>query len=76
MGARQTTVCLSCSRTGNCHGSTMAESLFATLKNEMHYRASFATRAANHAVIELIKADCNRGRPPSTIGYKVPAYAM
>ncbi len=54
----------SCSRTGNCHGSTMSESLFATLKNEMHYRASFATRAANHAVIELIKADCNRRRPP------------
>ena len=29
---------LSCSRTGKCHDNAVAESFFATLKNEMHYR--------------------------------------
>lgn len=68
---------LSCSRTGNCHDNAVAESFFATPKNEMHYRRSFATRAdAKHAVIEFIEADYNRERPHSTIGYQIPAQAM
>ena len=55
----------------------MAESFFATLKNEMYYRRSFATRAgAKHAVIEFIEADHNRKRPHSTIGCQIPARAM
>lgn len=63
--ARANDVRLSCSRTGNCYDNTVAESFFATLKNEMRYRASLATRAAaKHAVIELIVADCNRRSPP------------
>lgn len=75
--ARANDVRPSCSRTGNCHDSAVAESFFATLKNEMYYRRSFPTRdSAKHAVIEFIEAYCNRRRPHSTIGYKVPAEAM
>lgn len=75
--ARDNDVRLSCSRTGNCHDNAVAESFFATLKNEMYYRRSFATRLeAKHAVIEFIEADYNRRRPHSTIGYKIPAKAM
>ena len=55
----------------------MAESFFATLKNEMYHRRSFQTRdAAKHAVIEFIEVEYNRRRPHSTIGYQIPAKAM
>ena len=75
--ARANGVRLSSSRTGNCRDNAVAESFFATLKNEMYYRRSFATRAdAKHAVIEFIEADYNRKRPHSTIGYQIPASAM
>ena len=75
--ARANDVRLSCSRTGGCHDAAVAESFFATLKTETHCRRSFPTRDfANHAVIEFIEAYCNRRRPHSTIGYKVPAEAM
>lgn len=70
-------MCLSCSRTGSCHDNAVAESFFATLKNEMHRRRSFPTRdSTKHAVIEFIEAYYNRRRPHSTIGCKVPAEAM
>lgn len=75
--ARDNDVRLSCSRTGNCHDNAVAESFFTTLKNEMYYRRSFATRAqAKMAVIEFIEAYYNRKRPHSTIGYKIPADVM
>ena len=75
--ARDNDVRLSCSRSGNCHDNAVAESFFATLKNEMYYRRSFPTRdSAKHAVIELSEVYYNRRRPHSTIGYKVPAEAM
>lgn len=75
--ARDNDVRLSCSRTGNCRDNAVAESFFATLKNEMRCRRSFPTRnSAKHAVIEFIEAYYNRRRPHSTIGYKVPAEAM
>ena len=75
--ARASDVRLSCSRTGNCHDNAVAESFFATLKNEMNHRRHFPTRdAAKHAVIEFIEADYNRKRPHSTIGYQVPAQAI
>lgn len=75
--ARDNDVRLSCSRTGNCHDNAVAESFFATLKNEMYYRESFATRdGARHAVIEFIEGYYNRRRPHSSIGYKVPAQVM
>ena len=35
--ARANDVRLSCSRTGNCHDNAVAESFFATLKNEFFY---------------------------------------
>ena len=70
-------MCLSCSRTGSCHDNAVAESFFATLKNEMYHRRSFPTRnSAKHAAIEFIEACYNRRRPHSTIGCKVPAEAM
>ena len=75
--ARVNDVRLSCSRTGSCHDNAVAESFFATLKNEMYYRRSFPTRdSAKHAVIEFIEAYYNRRRSHSTIGCKVPAEAM
>ena len=55
--ARDNDVRLSRSRTGNCHDNAVAESFFATLKNEMYYRERFPTRAAaRHAVVEFIEA--------------------
>lgn len=75
--ARDNDVRLSCGRTGSCHDNAVAESFFATLKNEMYHRESFATRAdAKHAVIRFIEAEYNRRRPHSTIGYQIPAKAM
>lgn len=75
--ARDNDARLSCSRSGSCHDNAVAESFFATLKNEMRCRRSFPTRdSAKHAVIEFIEAYYNRRRPHSTIGYKVPAEAM
>lgn len=62
---------LSCSHTGNCHDNAVAESFFATLKNEMYYRRSFRTRKeAKMSVIWFIETYYNRKRPHSTIGYK------
>lgn len=75
--ARDNDVRLSCSRTGSCHDNAVAESFFATLKNEMYHRRSFPTRAAARlAVVEFIESYYNRRRPHSTIGYQVPAQAM
>ncbi len=74
---RANDVCLSRSHTGNCHDNAVAESFFATLKNEMYHRMRFPTRdAAKHAVIEFIEADYNHRRSHSTIGYQVPAQVM
>lgn len=75
--ARANDVRISCSRTGNCRDSAVAESFFATLKNEMHCRRRFATGAeAGHTVVEFIEAYYSRRRPHSSTGYRVPAEAM
>ena len=75
--ARANDVRLSCSRTGDCHDNAVAESFFATLKNEMYYHRRFPARdTAKHAVIEFIEADYKRKRPHSTIGHKAPAQTM
>lgn len=75
--AKENHVRLSCSRTGNCHDNAVAESFFATLKNEMYYRRSFRTREeAKMSVIWFRETYYNRKRPHSTIGYKVPAKAI
>ena len=55
----------------------MAESLWASLKNEVHHRASFATRAeAKVACVGWAERSCNRSRPRSSIGYRHPADVM
>lgn len=68
---------LSVGRTGSCHDDAVAESFFATLKNEMYSLRPWATRAeARHAVVGFIETCYNRRRPHSTIGYQVPAERM
>lgn len=75
--AQENNVRLSCSRTGNCHDNAVAESFFATLKNEMYYRKSYKTRKeARLAVIDFIERYYNRSRPHSSIGYRIPAQVM
>jgi putative transposase len=60
-------------RTGVCWDNAAAESFFATLKNEMYYRQTFATRArARFAVAEYIEVFYNRRRLHSTLGYRTP----
>jgi putative transposase len=64
-------------RTGVCWDNAAAESFFATLKNEMYYRQSFATRTrARFAVAEYIEVFYNRQRLHSTLGYRTPAEAL
>ena len=64
-------------RTGVCWDNAAAESFFATLKNEMYYRSTFATRArARFAVAEYIEVFYNRRRLHSTLGYRTPLEAL
>ena len=77
LAAKAMDIRLSCGRTGVCWDNAVAESFFATLKNEMYYRHTFPTRAkARLAVATYIEVYYNRNRPHSTIGYKTPAQAM
>jgi putative transposase len=74
---KQIKVRTSVGRTGVCWDNAAAESFFATLKNEMYYRQSFATRArARFAVAEYIEVFYNRQRLHSTLGYRTPAEAL
>jgi putative transposase len=60
-------------RTGVCWDNAVAESFFAALKNEMYYRAAFATRArARFAVADYIEIFYNRRRLHSSLGYRTP----
>ena len=64
-------------RTGVCWDNAAAESFFASLKNEMYYRHSFATRArARFAVADYIEVFYNRQRLHSTLGYRTPHEAL
>jgi len=64
-------------RTGVCWDNAAAESFFATLKNEMYHRYTFATRAqARFAVAEFIEVFYNRKRMHSAIDYRTPAQAL
>lgn len=64
---------LSCGRAGDRYDNVVADSFFATLKNEMHCRRSFTTRAeARHTMVKFVEAYHNRRRPRSTIDCKVP----
>jgi len=64
-------------RTGVCWDNAAAESFFASLKNEMYYRHTFATRArARFAVADYIEVFYNRRRLHSTLSYRTPSEAL
>ena len=56
-----------------CWDNAVAESFFASLKNEMYYRYTFPTRGrARFAVADYIEVFYNRRRLHSTLGYRTP----
>lgn len=60
-------------RTGVCWDNAMAESFFASLKNELIYRIVLPTREkARRVVAEYIEVFYNRQRLHSRLGYKTP----
>ena len=62
------------SRKDNCWDNPVAESFFATLKNELVYTRQWRTRAElRDAVFEYIEVFYNRQRLHSSLGYKTPA---
>jgi transposase InsO family protein len=66
-------VVCSMSRKGNCWDNAVAESFFATLKTELVYLRSFATRAdAREAIFDFIETFYNRERRHSSLGYASP----
>lgn len=75
--ARLMDIRLSVGRTGVCWDNAVAESFFASLKNEHWHHHSYPTRArARLAVADYIEVFYNRQRRHSTIGYQIPAQAM
>jgi putative transposase len=63
-------------RTGVCWDNALAESFFASLKNEFVYRTAFPTRRkAIDAIAHWIEIRYNRTRLHSAIGYRTPAEA-
>lgn len=63
-------------RVGQCWDNAMAESFFASLKNELVYRTVFTTQGkARAAVVEYIEVFYNRTRLHSGLDYKTPAEA-
>jgi len=67
-------VTVSMSRTGNCWDNAVAESFFATLKNEMIYRRTWRSRLeVRTALFEYIEVFYNRRRLHSSLDYKTPA---
>jgi transposase InsO family protein len=64
----------SLSRPRQCWDNAVAESWFATLKRELLYRRSWATRAeARRAIFSFIELFYNRHRLHSSLGYLSPA---
>ena len=64
----------SMSRPGQCWDNALAESFFASLKNELIYRNVWATRAsARRGVFEYIEGFYNRRRRHSSLNYLSPA---
>jgi len=63
----------SLSRPGQCWDNAVAESFFATLKEELLYRGVWPTRvAAKRAIFEYVEVFYNRQRIHSTLGYLTP----
>lgn len=60
---------LSCNRTGNCLDNAVAESFFATLKNEMRYCSSFTPISAQSA------PPSRTSRPTTATGDRTPPSA-
>jgi len=64
----------SLSRPRQCWDNAVAESFFASLKEELIHRRSWATRGqARRAVVEYIEVFFNRRRLHSSLGYLSPA---
>jgi len=64
----------SMSRTGNCYDNAVVESFFGTLKTELIYHETYASRIAAHqSLFEYIEVFYNRQRRHSTLGYLSPA---
>lgn len=60
-------------RTGVCWDNALAESFFASLKNEMVHRTTFPTRRhARTAIARYIEVWYNRQRLHSGLGYRTP----
>jgi transposase InsO family protein len=63
----------SVTRPGNCYDNAVAESFFSTLKHDLVYRNTWATRGdAKHAIFEYIEAFYNRERRHSLLGHVSP----
>lgn len=63
----------SMSRRGNCYDNATMESFWSTLKHELIYRRSFATREdATTAIFDYIESFYNRTRLHSSLGFKSP----
>lgn len=59
---------------GNCYDNAMVESVFKTIKSELVWRTSFATRdQATKAIGHYIEAFYNPRRRHSSLGYSSPA---
>jgi putative transposase len=64
----------SMSRQGNCYDNAAMEAFWSTLKMELVYRQSFATRRqARQAIFEYIEVFYNRQRLHSALGYASPS---
>jgi putative transposase len=71
---RKHNVLRSMGRTGICWDNALAESFFASLKNELVYRTVFPTRRkARLAIAEYIEVFYNRQRLHSSLDYRTPA---
>lgn len=67
-------ITVSMSRRGNCWDNAVAESFFATVKNELVYRRPWRSRLElRDALFEYIEVFYNRRRLHSTLGYTTPA---
>lgn len=63
-------------RTGICYDNAMAESFFATLKNERVHRTAYPTRQhAHNDIARYIETRYNSRRRHSGLGYKTPRQA-
>ena len=67
-------ITVSMSRTGNCWDNAVAESFFATFKNELVHGRSWSSRLElRAAAFEYIESFYNRRRLHSSLDYKTPA---